>query len=296
MGGLLLALLFASGCASAGRDTAIVVPPTEEFGGPEFSLIIVSTDLAVGNGNRLSFGVLDREGMPVRASQAEIRTYFFPEGQDERQPRGAAVADFQQWNAAAGIFITNLDFDTAGLWELEADLTAAGASITAASKFTVKETSDTPSIGAPAPASVTLTAADVDDLSHISTANPPDPDFYQLSLHEALDQGKPFVVVFATPAFCVSATCGPQLSELGKVKEQFEGRANFVHVEVFKDPHLITGGRPTAGLVPAVEEWGLPTEPWVFVVDARGLISAKFEQFTPAGAIVAALSEALGAV
>ena len=102
------------------------------------------------------------------------------------------------------------------------------------------------------------------------------------------------MVVFATPAFCVSATCGPQLSELGKVKEQFGGRANFVHVEVFKDPHLITGGRPTAGLVPAVEEWGLPTEPWVFVVDARGLISAKFEQFTPAGVIAAALSEALG--
>ena len=272
------------------------MPPTEEFGGPEFSLIIVSSDLAVGSGNRLSFGVLDREGMPVRAGQAEIRTYFLPEGQDERRPRGAAAAEFQEWNAAAGIFVTNVDLDTAGLWELEADLTAEGASITAASIFTVKETSDTPSIGAPAPASVTLTAADVDDLSHISTANPPDPDFYKLSVHDALDQGKPFVVVFATPAFCVSATCGPQLSELGKVKEQFEGRANFVHVEVFKDPHLITGGRPTAGLVPAVEEWGLPTEPWVFVVDARGLISAKFEQFTPAGVIAAALSEALGAL
>ena len=64
------------------------------------------------------------------------------------------------------------------------------------------------------------------------------------------------MVVFATPAFCVSATCGPQLSELGKVKEEFGGRANFVHVEVFKDPHLITGGRPTAGLVPAVGGMG----------------------------------------
>ena len=30
-------------------------------------------------------------------------------------------------------------------------------------------------------------------------------------------------------------------------------------------------------LAPAVEEWGLPTEPWVFVVDAEGIVIARFE-------------------
>ena len=51
--------------------------------------------------------------------------------------------------------------------------------------------------------------------------------------------------------------------------------------------------RPTGGLVPAVEEWGLPTEPWVFIVDSNGLISAKFEQFTTAGEIETKLLEIL---
>ena len=29
--------------------------------------------------------------------------------------------------------------------------------------------------------------------------------------------------------------------------------------------------------MPAVAEWGLPTEPWVFVVAADGTLAAKFE-------------------
>jgi hypothetical protein len=49
--------------------------------------------------------------------------------------------------------------------------------------------------------------------------------------------------------------------------------ANFLHVEVFTnldDPENLA-------LAPGVEEWGLPTEPWVFVVDAAGLVAGRFE-------------------
>jgi peroxiredoxin len=42
-----------------------------------------------------------------------------------------------------------------------------------------------------------------------------------------------------------------------------------------------------------VEEWGLPTEPWTFVLDKEGRVHAKFEQFTPAEEIEAALLEVL---
>ena len=48
---------------------------------------------------------------------------------------------------------------------------------------------------------------------------------------------------------------------------------NFLHVEVFtniNDPANIV-------LAPAVEEWGLPTEPWVFVVDANGIVAGRYE-------------------
>ena len=140
---------------------------------------------------------------------------------------------------------------------------------------------------------MTYKAGDKEDLSQITSALIPDPDLYQLSINEALQQGKPLVVVFATPAFCVSATCGPQLEELAKVKDVIGTRANFIHVDVFEDPHLIEGGRPTGDLVPAVLEWGLPTEPWTFIVDKNGLISAKFEQLATATEIEIKLLEIL---
>ena len=64
-------------------------------------------------------------------------------------------------------------------------------------------------------------------------------------------------------------------------------------MEVFENPHLLEGARPAGGLVAAVEEWGLPTEPWTFIIDRQGLIYAKFEQFTTAGEIEAKLLEIL---
>jgi len=42
-----------------------------------------------------------------------------------------------------------------------------------------------------------------------------------------------------------------------------------------------------------VDEWGLPTEPWTFVIDSQGLVQAKFEQFTTADQIEAKLLEIL---
>ena len=101
------------------------------------------------------------------------------------------------------------------------------------------------------------------------------------------------MVVFSTPAFCVSATCGPQLEIVSQVKERHKDKANFIHVEVFEDPHLIEEGRLSATPVPAMEEWGLLTEPWIFVIDGDGRVRAKFEQFTPAEEIEAALREVL---
>ena len=58
-------------------------------------------------------------------------------------------------------------------------------------------------------------------------------------------------------------------------------------------PSLIGGGSPGGGLVPAVEQWGMPTEPWTFVIDREGRIRAKFEQFTSAEEIEATLKDQL---
>jgi len=279
--------------SDSGKDGSQVAvrPPVQN--GPEYGVIVITTDLALGP-NRVVFGIVDRNGMPVRSQQAQVRALLLPPGDAPGVERATAVAEFKQWPAGPqGVFSTSLDFDMPGFWQLVVTTTGPeGEPVIAEGALQVKEQSETPALGAPAQPSVTLTGDDVDDLAKITSSTQPDPGLYSLSVHQALIAGKPLVVVFATPAFCVSATCGPQVEVLSSVKDKFGDKANFIHVEVFKDPHLIQGSRPPVdSTVPAVAEWNLPTEPWTFVINKEGNIHAKFEQFTTGAEIEAALKE-----
>ena len=285
-------LLLLAACSSGSEGP--IISSEQNAGGPDYSAIIMTTDMAVGQ-NRLLFGIIDREGMPVPAESSEVAAYFLVPREDARELKDSMTARFVSWpSAVGGVFVVEVELDTAGAYEIDVNYTSNdGTPVFAQASFILKETADTPSIGAPAPASVTPTGADVEDLSHITSSPEPDPGLYEYSIQEALKQEKPLVVVFATPAFCVSATCGPQVGELSKVKEKLGDRANYIHVEVFQNPHLLEGERPAGELAPAVEEWGLSTEPWTFIIDSQGLVHAKFEQFTTAEEIEAKLLEIL---
>jgi hypothetical protein len=231
----------------------------------------------------------------VRASEAQVRAIYLPPGQDTAEMRETATARFFQWpSGPQGIFKVNLDLETSGVWLVEVDVTTAdGTPVTAQGTLAVRPESITPAIGSAAPASSTLTLGSVDDLATITSSTEPDPDLYRLSIDHALKKDKPLVVVFATPAFCVSATCGPQVEVLSSLKERFKDEANFIHVEVFANPHEVEAGRPAGGFVPAVAEWRLPTEPWTFIMNNAGLVVAKFEGFTTLEELDLALREVL---
>ena len=274
---------------------------TPQFGGPEVSAVIITRDLGAGP-NRIVFGLVNRDGMPVRVDEAQVQGVYIDKdadtGQQTAEVRAQGIAKFMRWPVGQqGVLATQLMLDKPGFWQLRVSASASsGETITAQGAFEVKVNSATPSIGQPAPKSVTPTLEDVggvDNLMKITSAAPPDPDLYRLSVHTALAAGRPLVLVFSTPAFCVIATCGPQVGIISQVKEGFQDHANFIHVEVFKDPHLVQGGRPVGGMVAAVDEWNLPTEPWTFVMDAQGRVRAKFEQFTVAEEIEEALAKVL---
>ena len=296
---LIILLLPAAACFS---PPAGAPPPLP--GGPQHSAIMISSDLAAGP-NRVSFALVDRDNRPGPAQTAQVRALYTPPNADQPVEKQTAIAQFLPWppeGSNRGVFVTNLTFDqpgeaipeNPGLWELDiTTATASGSTIHAKTALRVTAKPSTPAIGAPAPHSVTPTAGDTTDLATITSAPNPDPELYQLSVHQALDAGLPLVVLFSTPAFCVSATCGPQLEILANLKDRYRGKANFIHIEVFANPHLIQGDRLAAQRVPAVDEWGLPTEPWTFIIDRQGNIAAKFEQFTPEQVLAAALESVL---
>ena len=292
---LALGLIILAAACGGSESGGVIAPPTEEFGGPQFAAVVVTSDLAVGR-ERIAFGVVARDGPPLEGESATVRTYYLPPNTDRREARQTLTAKFETWPFSAGIFSAYPEFDIAGSWELEAEfISLDGQEVIARSVFAVKEVSDTPAIGDLAPASVTSVASGVAEISHITTATEPDPALYAVSIDEAIAEGKPLVVCFSTPRYCTTGTCGPQLEQLSSLRKRYGNRANFIHVEVYKDPHLIEDGRRPGkdDAVGAVKEWGLPTEPWTFVVGADGLVQAKFEAFTPSVVIEAALLDTL---
>jgi len=89
------------------------------------------------------------------------------------------------------------------------------------------------------------------------------------------------VISFSTPAYCQSGTCGPQTEVLSELDDEYKGRANFIHVEIFDNPEeMLSVGDPSLGVEsPVIHEWDFHTEPWTFVVDGAGMVLGRFEAF-----------------
>jgi hypothetical protein len=79
------------------------------------------------------------------------------------------------------------------------------------------------------------------------------------------------VLVFATPLLCQSRVCGPVVDVAAQVQHRFGSRVAFIHQEIYRDNDVAKGFRPQ------VAAWRLPTEPWTFVIDRRGVVRERFE-------------------
>ena len=46
---------------------------------------------------------------------------------------------------------------------------------------------------------------------------------------------EPIFLLFATPQFCQSRVCGPVVDVAEQVKDQFDDKAAFIHMEIYND-------------------------------------------------------------
>ncbi len=286
------AVAFAVIIACSGDSTPTPAPESETPAATRITL--ASTDLAVGE-NRVVFALIRPGTGSIKDAQVDVQTFFLS-GSTPNQAVQTASAAFQTWpGGTSGVYRTKLDFDRAGEWGLGVVATLPdGSSMNVGAKIEVKQTSSTPAIGSPAPRSESKSASDADMLTDISTDPSPDPDLYRITISEALDDPEPLLVTFATPAYCRTATCGPQMNIVKELKDKYADRMNFIHVEVYDNPAEIREqGLAAARTVPALAEWGLPSEPWTFVVDDGGIVHAKYEGFVNSDELEIAISEVL---
>ncbi len=174
-------------------------------------------------------------------------------------------------DAATLVYTTDIDFPSNGEWRVAAlikqgDETAA----TLLPSATVGEFKGVPRVGEKAPKIHTPTPADVGgDLSKITTRIPPDTQ-NRVDYADALGK-EPIFLLFATPQFCQSRVCGPVVDVAEQVKDQFGGKAAFIHMEIYKD------NDPSKGVRPQVRAFHLPSEPWLFAINRKGVVQAVVE-------------------
>ena len=285
--------LIAAACGGEGRDGDGRPTPltlTNEGIAP----IPANSEVVVGP-NRFALGLIDQANKPILGrpgTNVRLRFFFDGELKEEQAARFVwAIPD------ANGFFVADVSFDQAGTWEAEAVLTQDGEETTIRRlTFPVRAESQTPNIGDPAPAATNLTLGQEPNIKRITTDEKPDQAFYQMTVIEALSASKPFVLVFATPAFCQWRFCGPILDNVKALRPEFVDQVNFIHIEPFEldaEGKLVTTDSGPVVAAPT-EAWKLQSEPWVFVVDAQGRIAARFEGAASPEELRAAIQAVVG--
>lgn len=99
--------------------------------------------------------------------------------------------------------------------------------------------------------------------------------FHDHNLDDVLANGRPTVLLIATPGFCQTDICGPVVDLLIEEAPRYDG-IDFIHAEVYVDPaDFTTGNFPD--ISPIVAALGLPYEPILFAANGDGEIIARLD-------------------
>lgn len=256
-------------CSRGGDDEE--AEPTGVAGA--ISIVATGLQLAVGD-SRQGFAVL-RGQEPYVPDEMRVRLVP-PAGRSLSVDPQRQRITFGMGGEATGaevkdIFTFRHDFDEPGVWVV--DVTADGKSGKAAFQVLTRDEVESPLIGEKALQTQSPTKSDARGVDPICTRTPMC-SMHDVTIAEALDASKPLVVVFGTPRFCTSRTCGPVVDIVESAKEKFGDEASFVHVEVWRnDDDAIN--KPD-GTAPAFAEWKLGTEPWTYFIDEEGIVRDRW--------------------
>ncbi len=245
--------------------------------------VLASSEKLVGP-SRLLFALVDNQNHPIANEALEVEIGFFDLCADPGTPTEIITPAFA-WGIAGqrAFYVATPTLARPGPWGAAIAVRDPATGVTTGAKlqFTASEGGLGPRVGDAAPPVKTLTLADVGgDVRRISSDPTPEPSFYETSLASALAAKEPFLLAFITPAFCTSAQCGPTIDVVKKAVKAVPIRVVAVepYQMVYQDGRL----KPVLqndSFVPveAANVYGIPTEPWLFLVGADGVIVGSFE-------------------
>jgi hypothetical protein len=245
------------------------------------SVALASSQLDVGT-NRLAFGVIDSQGQPVYGQTAiyiarkpagkALGPYLAPADVLLTQPRYRSKQAATAGDPFAAVYAAQVPFPRRGRWYVVVATRRDGKLGAATSQVDVSSDSadPIPRVGQRAPKVKTDTFADArGNVANIDTRIPAD-DMHKVSFSDVVGK-KPVALLFATPQLCQSRVCGPVTDIALQMEAKYGDRMTFIHEEVYK------GNNPAKGLREPLARFHLRTEPWLFVVNRKGIITARLE-------------------
>lgn len=308
---LLVSALMSTACASAADETS---EPGSGSTGPDpatFAAQIASIDLWVGEPQDVQIGVFsatEAEGVQL-VTGGTIGVIFTPFGNEVSDeaidarylPAPGTQGDagdpvsLTSPNTARGVYrAEDVSFSEAGIWQADIAVEVDGTPVALQAQFEVHDEPRLPAPGQPALRTESLTMdSDAEpaaiDSRAAETGEVPDPELHEVSIARSLKIGIPVLILFATPVYCQSQFCGPDVEWLEGLAADRPDDATYLHVEVWADYQAQT-------LNDAAAEWLYRdqelTEPWLFLIDAEGRIAERWGPLFDPAEVEAALDRA----
>jgi hypothetical protein len=281
------ALAFTAACGG-GKEKDVAVSDatdTTQRDAGVLQAVQAGFNFQTGIDERITFALLQGVPPSLFPGKSEVKVAFQKPGTEvltaamvaERKSEGIAERPY---------YVVHHTFDVPGNWGLQA--TTAGRK-PANLVFQVDDGGAVawPTVGKQLPKTQTPTAVDTMGVNPICTRSEGTCPFHAASLDKLLLNGKPTVVLLATPALCQSSTCGPVLDILMEAVEPVQAQLNVVHIEIFTDD---TGKTPT----PAFKAFNLTNEPVCYFANFRGVIQERFNGAFDKTEAAAAVARLLG--
>lgn len=259
--------------------------------------------IAAGLPQRIPFAVIDTGDAEDRrlADAAELPVRVLLDGKviDELTVRGRIVEhdhvgdDVDPSHEHADLlryYPLRAELPTVGIYDLEVDFGQAGIARLPVQAFDPADISVVMT-GQPMPALATPTSTSSRGVRPVCTRSPEPCPFHEVSLDDALKEGRALAVLIATPALCSTAYCGPVLETL--ITEAVNvPDVTPIHLEVYANADDVGGNYadPSIELAPSIGDLGLEFEPSLFLVDRDGVVVDRIDNLFDQTELQAALA------
>ena len=247
------------------------------------SLGMATSIFTTGEPSRMAFGVIGNDGKPVYGPTA---IYVAPTPTDPAEGPFVAPADvlltdarYRSKQAAteqdpfAAIYAANVKFPKRGQYAVLSATKLPDGKFTGATGQVQVSTEDAdpiPAVGEKAPKVETDTLDTTKGNQEILDTRVPPSDMHEVSFADVAGK-EPVALLFATPQLCASRVCGPVADIALQLQAKYGKQMKFIHQEVYVDNDV------SKGLREPLRQFNLPSEPWLFVVDKSGKITARLE-------------------